>query len=80
MFTWNEKAHVLPGPENVVVGVDAVNVPESVYEIVAARAATEQRTNTSNNRFSVEFMEIDYKPELPVLEQSPRKLKLVVLG
>jgi hypothetical protein len=36
LSTWNENAHVSPGPENVVVGVDAENVPLSLYEIVPA--------------------------------------------
>ena len=36
LSTWNENAHVLLGPENVVVGVDAVNVPLSLYEIKPA--------------------------------------------
>jgi hypothetical protein len=36
LFTWNENAHVLPGPENVVVGVEAEKVPLSLYKIVPA--------------------------------------------
>jgi hypothetical protein len=33
---WKANAHVSLGPENAVLGVDAENVPLSLYEIVLA--------------------------------------------
>jgi len=36
LSAWKANAHVSLGPENALLGVDAENVPLSLYEIVPA--------------------------------------------
>jgi len=51
LSAWKLNAHVVFGPENpnASLGVAAVNVPLSLYEMMSAWAGAQQRAKTDNN-------------------------------
>src|ERR1700733_3857607 len=65
LFASKENAQVSLGAENpnASLGVDAENVPLSLYEIVVARPGTQQRARIGNKSFTLLFIRVPVYPQ-----------------